>query len=74
MSRLEGKVAIVTGAAGGIGLSSAELFAAQGAKVVLSDIDEGRLKNACESMGDSTSYLVADVTKREDVQAGRTAA
>jgi len=41
--RLKNKVAIVTGAANGIGLSIATAFAAEGAMVVLSDIDEAKL-------------------------------
>ena len=68
VARLEGKVAVVTGAAGGIGLATAELFLAEGASVVLSDIDEGKLSSACESLGDRASYLVCDVTKESQVQ------
>ncbi|WP_019941303.1 SDR family NAD(P)-dependent oxidoreductase [Dyadobacter beijingensis] len=39
MARLENKVAIITGAAGGMGEAEARLFAAEGAKVLLTDID-----------------------------------
>jgi NAD(P)-dependent dehydrogenase (short-subunit alcohol dehydrogenase family) len=48
---LEGKVAIVTGAAQGIGLACAETFAAAGAKVVVSDLDESAAKAAAEPFG-----------------------
>jgi len=43
MQDLEGKVAVVTGAASGIGFALAEMFAAEGMKVVLSDVDHRRL-------------------------------
>jgi NAD(P)-dependent dehydrogenase (short-subunit alcohol dehydrogenase family) len=66
---LDGKVAVVTGAAGGIGLATARLFVEEGARVVLSDIDEQELIGACESLGDDAAYLVCDVTKESQVQA-----
>ena len=49
--RLEGKTALVTAAAQGIGRASAELFAAEGARVIATDIDEGKLAGleACET-------------------------
>ena len=43
MDRLEGRVAVVTGAASGIGLGMARAFAAEGMKVVLADVDVDRL-------------------------------
>ena len=42
MLRLEKKVAIITGAAGGIGQEAARLFAKEGAKLALLDLDQGR--------------------------------
>ncbi|MCA9884637.1 MAG: glucose 1-dehydrogenase [Anaerolineae bacterium] len=67
--RLEGKVALITGAGSGIGKATAELFAAEGAKVVASDISAPRLadlKKEVEAAGGTIITLVGDVSKRED--------
>lgn len=66
MTKLQGKNAIVTGAAGGIGLATARLFVREGAKVMLVDRDEERLARTALEMGDSVRYQVADVSKLED--------
>ena len=50
MQRLDGKVAIITGGAGGIGRETATRFVAEGASVLLSDIDERGLQEACEEI------------------------
>ena len=69
MSRLEGKVAVITGGAGGIGRAAGRLFAQEGADVLLVDIDEQELIAACEEAGSNrVSYCVADVTSLEDNQ------
>jgi NAD(P)-dependent dehydrogenase (short-subunit alcohol dehydrogenase family) len=69
MARLTGKIAIITGGAGGIGTEAGRLFAAEGAKVLLVDLNEEPLRQAVKSIGnEAVSHAVADVTQPEHVQ------
>ncbi|HAO61647.1 MAG: D-beta-hydroxybutyrate dehydrogenase [Firmicutes bacterium GWF2_51_9] len=61
---LKEKVCIVTGAASGIGLAIAEMFAQEQCKVVMVDINEEQLKAHCERL--NATYVVADLSKRAD--------
>jgi 3-oxoacyl-[acyl-carrier protein] reductase len=68
MQLLEGKVAIITGAARGIGRACAELFGAHGARVVLSDIDGGPAEEAAEAIagaGGDALAVAGDVTSAD---------
>ena len=58
---LEGKVAVVTGAASGIGLASTEAMMAAGARVVLVDRDDAALAALCSKHGDAAIPLVVDL-------------
>jgi len=69
MNRLEGQVAIITGGASGIGAASVRLFAAEGARVLVADMQEDRGKELAESLGDSVAFRRVDVTLEEDVEA-----
>ena len=69
MSRVAGKVAIVTGAASGLGLADAELLAAEGAKVVLTDINEEGGKAAAEAIGEDAHFIRHDVRNEDEWQA-----
>lgn len=68
MAKLDGKVAIVTGAAGGIGYATAKLFVQEGARVLLVDRDEQRLAAIASELGPKTSFFSADVARVEDSQ------
>ena len=70
--RLKDKVAIVTGAAGGIGLACAQRFAAEGAKVVLSDlsVEQGELAaEAIQETGADALFIACDVGDKAQVDA-----
>jgi NAD(P)-dependent dehydrogenase (short-subunit alcohol dehydrogenase family) len=64
--RLEGKVAVITGAASGIGRASARRFAAEGAQVVVADLDEDGGTALADEIGGL--FVRADVTDADDVQ------
>lgn len=66
---LAGKVAIVTGGASGIGRATVELFAAEGAKVVIADVDAARGEELAAGLGENAVFRKTDVSKREEVQA-----
>src|ERR1700682_5786554 len=62
MGRLDGKVAIVTGAARGMGEAGARLFAAEGANVVIADVLDGEGQAVAGSLGEQALYEHLDVT------------
>jgi NAD(P)-dependent dehydrogenase (short-subunit alcohol dehydrogenase family) len=66
---LQGKVAIITGAASGIGLASAELFIREGARVVAADIDDGGGQALAARFPGDLAYVHADVTDDGQVEA-----
>lgn len=69
MSDFEGKVVLVTGAAGGIGRAAAIQFAQQGGKVVAADIDTAGLKETIALAGNGAIAVEADVSDENSVQA-----
>jgi 3alpha(or 20beta)-hydroxysteroid dehydrogenase len=63
--RLEGKVAIITGAARGQGEAEARRFVAEGARVLLTDVLDAEGEAVAASLGESAAYLHLDVTSEE---------
>lgn len=67
--RLKDKVAVVTGAASGIGRATAQVFAREGCKVGLVDVNEAGLKETLATIGEGQAVIArADVSRTEDVK------
>jgi NAD(P)-dependent dehydrogenase (short-subunit alcohol dehydrogenase family) len=72
MDKFNGRVAVITGGAGGIGMAMARAFAARGASLVLADLDEPGLMRAQSELQETGATVLAvptDVTQLESVQA-----
>lgn len=66
---MDGKVAIVTGGAGGIGEATVRLFAAHGAKVIIADVQDVIGNAIANSMSPNVTYVRCDVTSEGDIEA-----
>jgi NAD(P)-dependent dehydrogenase (short-subunit alcohol dehydrogenase family) len=74
MGRLEGKVAVVTGGCSGIGLATVERFVAEGARVLLADIQAEAGNTIASRIGDSVRFQHCDVTREANIAAAMDAA
>ena len=64
--RLDGKVALITGGGSGMGKVAAELFAREGARVVLTDVNDEAGRATADAIGEAARYVHADVSQEAD--------
>src|ERR1700733_16317826 len=69
MGRLDGKVAVIPGATSGIGLRTAEIFVAEGAKIVIAGRRAPEGERLAEKLGAACGFRRTDVTSEEDIRA-----
>jgi NAD(P)-dependent dehydrogenase (short-subunit alcohol dehydrogenase family) len=67
--KLEGKIALITGAGSGVGRAMAELFSIHGCKVVVVDVIEERVKQTVAKIGGTASGMVKDLSNKDQVEA-----
>jgi NAD(P)-dependent dehydrogenase (short-subunit alcohol dehydrogenase family) len=68
---LDGKIAVVTGGSAGMGFAAAKLFAAEGARVIITGRDQGALDAAARSLGRNVEAIRSDISKMADIEALR---
>lgn len=69
MSRLDGKTALITGAARGIGLAFAQAYVREGARVAIADIDITRAQQAATDIGTAAMAVEMDITRQDSIDA-----
>jgi NAD(P)-dependent dehydrogenase (short-subunit alcohol dehydrogenase family) len=72
--RYDGKVALITGAASGLGEATARLLVAEGGRVIVADYSEDRGRSVADSLGENALFVRCDVTVEADVAAAADAA
>src|SRR5438552_5449751 len=67
MGRLDGKVALITGGASGIGAATARLFVEEGARVLIADLQGGVAESFARSLGEQVISMSCNVAREEEV-------
>jgi NAD(P)-dependent dehydrogenase (short-subunit alcohol dehydrogenase family) len=67
VGKLDGKVAVITGGASGIGAAAVRLFVEEGCRVVIVDVQDDKGARLADELGKSSAYLHADVSRESDV-------